>query len=173
VRTAAASDTRIAAREELRQRIDTMRARGDVVRVVLANGCFDLLHVGHVRYLADARSRGDFLIVALNSDASVRALKGADRPFLPLAERAEIVGALRCVDAVTWFDEADLEPTLRLLRPDVHAKGTDYTVTSVPEAAVDRELLIEIAICGDPKEHSTRELLRRIAGEKRALRGED
>lgn len=170
---AAGCDTRIASRDELRQRIDSIRARDNAVRVVLANGCFDLLHVGHVRYLEDARSRGDFLIVALNSDASVRAIKGAGRPFMPLTERAEIVSALRCVDAVTWFDEADLETTLRVLRPDVHAKGTDYTLASVPEVAIDHELLIEIAICGDRKDHSTSELLWRIAGEKRASRGED
>lgn len=140
-----------------------LRAGGEVGRIVLANGCFDLLHAGHVRYLEDARSRGDFLIVALNSDHSVRAIKGPGRPLMPLAERAEIVGALRCVDAVTPFDEADLETTLRLLRPDVHAKGSDYTTVSVPEAATDRELGIEIAICGDPKNHSTSDLLRRIA----------
>jgi len=98
--------------------------------------------------------------VALNSDSSVRAIKGPGRPLMPLAERAEIVGALRCVDAVTSFDEADLETTLRVLRPDVHAKGSDYTAASVPEACIDRELGIEIAICGDPKDHSTSALLR-------------
>lgn len=156
---------RIASRHELGERIRSLRAGGDVGRVVLANGCFDLVHPGHVRYLQDARSRGDFLIVALNSDASIRAIKGAGRPLMPLAERAEIVGALRCVDAVTSFDEADLEATLRVLRPDVHAKGSDYTAASVPEAALDRELGIEIAICGDPKDHSTSDLLRRIARE--------
>ena len=133
-----------------------------MARIVMANGCFDVLHAGHVRYLEDARSRGDYLIVALNSDASVTALKGSGRPIMALPERAEIVGALRCVDAVTWFDEADLEATLRVLRPDVHAKGTDYTEAGVPEAATDRELGIEIAICGDPKDHSTSGLLGRI-----------
>jgi rfaE bifunctional protein nucleotidyltransferase chain/domain len=145
----------------------SLRAGGDVGIIVLANGCFDLLHAGHVRYLEDARSRGDFLIVALNSDRSVRAIKGPGRPLMPLAERAEIIGALRCVDAVTSFDEADLETTLRALRPDVHAKGSDYTVASVPEAAIDRELGITLVICGDPKDHSSSELLRRIAGETR------
>lgn len=154
---------RISSRHELRERLHSLRVGGDIGRVVLANGCFDLLHPGHVRYLQDARSRGDFLIVALNSDASVRAIKDPGRPFMPLAERAEIVGALRCVDAVTSFDEADLETTLRVLRPDVHAKGSDYTAASVPEASIDRELGIEIAICGDPKDHSTSNLLRRIA----------
>jgi rfaE bifunctional protein nucleotidyltransferase chain/domain len=155
----------ITRRRELAHRIAALRAGGAIGRVVLANGCFDLLHAGHVRYLEDARSRGDFLIVALNSDPSVRAIKGPGRPLMPLAERAEIIGALRCVDAVTSFDEADLETTLRVLRPQVHAKGSDYTAASVPEAAVDRELGIEIAICGDPKDHSTSDLLRHIADE--------
>jgi rfaE bifunctional protein nucleotidyltransferase chain/domain len=153
---------RLTARHELAQRISALRVNGHVGRVVLANGCFDILHAGHVRYLEDARSRGDFLIVALNSDSSVRAIKGAGRPLIPLAERAEIVGALRCVDAVTSFDEANLETTLRVLRPDVHAKGSDYSAASVPEAGIDRELGIEIAICGDPKDHSTSDLLRRM-----------
>jgi D-glycero-beta-D-manno-heptose 1-phosphate adenylyltransferase len=103
--------------------------------------------------------------VALNSDSSVRAIKGPGRPLMPVDERAEIVGALRCVDAVTSFDEADLETTLRVLRPDVHAKGSDYTAASLPEACIDRQLGIEIAICGDPKDHSTSDLLRRIARE--------
>jgi rfaE bifunctional protein nucleotidyltransferase chain/domain len=153
---------RLTARHELAQRISALRVNGHVGRVVLANGCFDILHAGHVRYLEDARSRGDFLVVALNSDFSVRAIKGGGRPLIPLAERAEIVGALRCVDAVTSFDEADLETTLRVLRPDVHAKGSDYSAASVPEAGIDRELGIEIAICGDPKNHSTSDLLRRM-----------
>src|SRR5438105_13621810 len=131
---------RLTARHELAQRLSSLRAGGEVGRIVMANGCFDVLHAGHVRYLEDARSRGDFLIVALNSDASVTALKGSGRPFMPLSERAEIIGALRCVDTVTWFDEADLEVTLRALRPDVHAKGTDYTEADVPGAATDREL---------------------------------
>lgn len=142
--------------------LDAMRAAGK--RIVLANGCFDLLHVGHVRYLADARSRGDLLVVAINSDASVRRLKGPGRPLSPQAERAELLLALRSVDRVVVFDEPDLERTLRALRPHVHAKGTDYTVESVPEAAIDRELGIEIAICGDAKDHSTSELLERSRG---------
>lgn len=131
-------------------------------RIVLANGCFDLLHVGHVRYLEAAKARGDTLVVALNTDESVRAAKGPGRPRVPLAERAELVAALRCVDFVTSFPEATLEGTLRLLRPAVHAKGTDYTFENVPERAVDLELGIEIAICGDPKDHSTSELLTRL-----------
>jgi rfaE bifunctional protein nucleotidyltransferase chain/domain len=164
---------RITSRHELGERIHSLRAGGDVRTIVLANGCFDLLHAGHVRYLQDARSRGDFLIVALNSDRSVRTIKGPGRPLVPLAERAEIVGALRCVDAVTSFDEADLETTLRVLRPDVHAKGSDYTAASVPEAPINRELGIKIAICGDPKDHSTSELLRRMAQETPDDRGDD
>jgi len=149
------------AREELAERLQRERAhRG---RVVLANGCFDLLHVGHLRYLEDARARGDTLVVALNTDESVRAVKGPGRPFVPLAERAELLLGLRCVDFVTAFPERDLERTLRLLRPGVHAKGTDYSLESVPERAVDRELGIEIAICGDEKEHSTSAFLARLA----------
>jgi rfaE bifunctional protein nucleotidyltransferase chain/domain len=146
-------------RAELARELRALQAQGR--RVVLVNGCFDLLHVGHVRYLADARARGDLLVVAINSDASVRRLKGAGRPLIPESERAELLLALRSVDRVCLFDEPDLEASLRELRPDVHAKGTDYTLESVPEAAVDRELGIEVAICGDPKDHSTSELLAR------------
>jgi D-glycero-beta-D-manno-heptose 1-phosphate adenylyltransferase len=153
-------------RAELAAELLRIRERG-VERIVLANGCFDLVHVGHVRYLEDAKSRGDVLVVALNTDASVRELKGPSRPLASLVERAELVAALRCVDFVTSFGERTLEATLRVLRPDVHAKGSDYTVESVPEAAIDRELGIEIAICGDPKDHSSSELLRRARGEIR------
>jgi rfaE bifunctional protein nucleotidyltransferase chain/domain len=154
------------AREELAALLARERAaRG---RVVLANGCFDVLHVGHVRYLEAARARGDTLVVALNTDESVRAAKGPGRPLVPLAERIELLLALRCVDFVTSFPEPTLERTLRLLRPAVHAKGTDYTVESVPERAVDRELGIEIAICGDPKDHSSSALAARlVAGRER------
>jgi rfaE bifunctional protein nucleotidyltransferase chain/domain len=151
--------TKIWERTALVAHIERLRKNGAVPRVVLANGCFDLVHVGHVRYLEDARARGDFLVVALNTDESVRVLKGPERPLMPLAERAEIVAALRCVDAVTSFGEQTLEATLRALRPDVHAKGTDYTLENVPEAAIDRELGIEIAICGDPKAHASSDLL--------------
>lgn len=132
-----------------------LRARDVVRRVVLANGCFDILHVGHVRYLEDAKAQGDFLVVALNTDESVRALKGDERPVVTLRERAEVLRALRCVDMVTSFGEPTLEQTLREIRPDVHAKGTDYTRENVPERAVDIELGIEIAICGDAKTHSS------------------
>jgi len=154
-------------RERLARFLTELRARPHAPRVVLANGCFDLLHVGHLRYLAAARERGGFLVVALNTDASVRALKGAGRPAMPLRERAELVGALRCVDAVTSFAEPTLEATLRILRPEVHAKGTDYTAESVPEAALDRELGIEVAICGDAKQHSTSALLAALAAPER------
>ena len=135
---------------------------GDGPRVVLANGCFDLLHVGHVRYLQGAADLGDRLVVALNSDRSIAGLKGEGRPLMPLADRAEIIASLACVDHVIAFDEPNLEETLRILRPDVHAKGTDYTVETVPERAVDEECGIEIAICGDPKTHSSGDLLERM-----------
>ena len=158
------TEPRLWERAELAREVARRRAAEPGLRVVLANGCFDLLHVGHVRYLEDARARGDALIVALNTDESVRQLKGASRPLMPLAERAEIVGALRSVDYVTSFAERDLESTLRALRPDVHAKGTDYTRESVPEAAVDRELGIEIAICGDAKQRSSSGLIGSLGG---------
>jgi len=151
----------VLSRDALAERLARERARGGARRVVLANGCFDLVHVGHVRYLVDARSRGDCLVVALNTDGSVRALKGAGRPIVTLQERAELLAALRCVDFVTSFAEPTLEATLRALRPAVHAKGTDYTPEGVPEAAVDRELGIEISICGDPKQRSSSALLAR------------
>jgi len=150
-------------RAELARVLARLRKKGIVERIVLANGCFDLLHAGHVRYLEAAAAYGQILVVALNSDASARKLKGAGRPLQPLAERAEILAALRCVDAVTSFSEPTLEKTLRLLRPDVHAKGTDYTPKTVPERAVDAELGIEIAICGDAKRSSSSALLARIA----------
>ncbi|MFT7670021.1 MAG: rfaE bifunctional protein nucleotidyltransferase chain/domain, partial [Planctomycetota bacterium] len=133
--------------------------------------CFDLLHVGHLRYLKDAASRGDFLVVAINTDASVRGLKGEGRPLMPENERAELLCGLRCVDRVFAFDEATLEISLRALRPDVHAKGPDYTRETVPEGPVDRELGIEIAICGDPKDHSTTELFEQLSQEDRSESG--
>jgi rfaE bifunctional protein nucleotidyltransferase chain/domain len=130
--------------------------------LVLSNGIFDVLHVGHVRYLAGARAAGRSLLVAINSDASARRLKGSGRPVIPLEERLEIVAALGCVDWVTWFEEDNVEPLLRLLRPAVHAKGTDYTEESVPERAVAKELGIRTLIVGDPKSHASSEILRRI-----------
>jgi rfaE bifunctional protein nucleotidyltransferase chain/domain len=128
-------------------------------RVVLANGCFDLLHVGHVRYLGAARALGDMLIVGLNSDASVHRLKGAGRPLMPVGERAEILAALAAVDHVVVFDEDTADRLVALLQPAVHAKGTDYTRESVPEAAAVRAAGGEVAIAGDPKQHSSRDLI--------------
>jgi rfaE bifunctional protein nucleotidyltransferase chain/domain len=158
---------RFVERETLARLLASERARKSPCRVVLANGCFDLLHVGHLRYLTAARELGDVLVVALNDDASVRANKGAGRPVVTLAERAEVLLGLRVVDWVTSFSEPTLEQTLRVLRPDVHAKGTDYTQGNVPESAIDRELGIEIAICGDEKLHSTSQILREIAPKDR------
>jgi rfaE bifunctional protein nucleotidyltransferase chain/domain len=131
-------------------------------RIVLANGCFDLLHVGHVRYLEGARALGDVLFVGVNSDASVRRLKGPGRPVLPAAERAEILAALRAVDHVVVFDDDTAEALVRGLRPDVHAKGTDYTEVSVPERATVLAVGGVVAIAGDAKTHSTRDLIGEI-----------
>ena len=132
--------------------------------VALANGCFDVLHVGHIRYLAAAAREADELVVAINDDASVRALKGPGRPILPAAARAELVAAIRGVDRVVIFPELTVERLLRELKPDVHCKGTDYTVETVPERDIVRAYGGRIAIVGDPKDHSTRALLERIGG---------
>jgi rfaE bifunctional protein nucleotidyltransferase chain/domain len=131
-------------------------------RIVLANGCFDLLHVGHVRYLRAARALGDALVVGLNSDTSVTRLKGAGRPVMPAAERAEIVGALVGVDAVVVFEEDTADTLIARLRPDVHAKGTDYTSDSVPEGDAVRAAGGRLAIAGDPKDHSSKDLIATI-----------
>ena len=138
------------------------RWRGEGKRFVLANGCFDLLHVGHVRYLEDARALGDALLVGVNSDASVARLKGAGRPIMTAAERAEIVGALASVDAVVIFDDDTADGLVATLRPDVHAKGTDYTAETVPERAAVLAAGGKVAIAGDPKTHATRDLIRTI-----------
>ncbi len=138
------------------------RARSEGRRVVLANGCFDLLHVGHVRYLEGARACGDLLIVGVNSDRSVRTLKGDGRPLLDEQARARLVAALGAVDCVVIFDEPDVTALLGDLRPHVHAKGTDYTADTVPEREVVRALGGEVAIVGDAKQHSTRDLIARI-----------
>ena len=135
------------------------RLRAEGKRIVLANGCFDLLHVGHIRYLGAARRQGDVLFVGINSDAAVRRLKGPGRPVMPVDERAEILGALRDVDHVVVFDEDTADRLVASLRPHVHAKGTDYTAASVPEAATARAIGTEVAITGDPKSHSTRDLI--------------
>lgn len=130
--------------------------------VAFANGCFDLLHVGHLRYLEAARREADRLIVAINDDASVRRLKGAGQPVLPATARAELVAALRCVDYVVVFPDPTVERLLRLLRPDVHCKGTDYTVDTVPERDVVRSYGGRVAVVGDPKDHSTASMLSRL-----------
>jgi rfaE bifunctional protein nucleotidyltransferase chain/domain len=134
--------------------------------VALANGCFDILHVGHVRYLQGARALADALVVAINDDASVRRLKGPGRPILKLEERVALVSALRCVDFVVSFSETDVSRVIRELRPDVHAKGTDYTEDSVPEREEVRRYGGRVAIVGDPKDHSTSDLLTRILNPK-------
>lgn len=145
---------------ELVERVSADREAGRTI--AFANGCFDILHVGHVRYLDGARREADRLIVAVNDDESVRQLKGDGRPILPAAARAELVAALRGVDYVILFGERTVERLLRLVKPDVHCKGTDYTVDSVPERDVVREYGGRIAIVGDPKDHSTQELLARL-----------
>lgn len=147
-------------REALVARVTAERRAGRTI--AFANGVFDLLHVGHVRYLEGARREADVLVVAVNDDACVRALKGRDRPVLPAADRAELVAALRCVHAVVVFPEPTVTPLLELLRPDVHCKGTDYTVDTVPERETVRAYGGRTAIVGDPKDHSTRDLLRAI-----------
>jgi rfaE bifunctional protein nucleotidyltransferase chain/domain len=130
--------------------------------VVLANGCFDPLHVGHVRYLRGAKAHGDFLVVALNDDVSTRNLKGEKRPVLPAASRARILASLEMVDAVLLFSARDVSRILRAIRPACHAKGTDYTVDTVPEREVSRALGIETVIVGDPKSHASREIVERV-----------
>ncbi len=151
---------KIAAREALAARF----AAQPPGRIVLCNGLFDLCHVGHARYLADARARGDALVLALNDDASARANKGDARPLLPLAERLEVAAAFRAVDWVTWFPERSVAATLRLLRPRYHAKGTDYRPETLPpdEQAAHAELGIEVVIVGDPKTHATTDLLNEV-----------
>jgi D-glycero-beta-D-manno-heptose 1-phosphate adenylyltransferase len=149
-------------RAELPARVAEWRNAGEAV--VLANGCFDLLHVGHVRYLQAASAEGDRLVVAVNDDRSVAALKGVGRPILGAADRAELVAALRGVDYVVVFSDDTVERLLLLVRPDVHCKGTDYTVATVPERAVVASYGGRTAIVGDAKQHATRELLKRIAG---------
>jgi D-glycero-beta-D-manno-heptose 1-phosphate adenylyltransferase len=136
--------------------------RRDKKQIVFSNGCFDTLHVGHVRYLRGAREEGDILVTAINADTSVQSLKGANRPILDEQARAQLVAALRCVDYVIIFREANVEQLLEELRPNVHAKGTDYTADTVPERATAEHLGIRVAIVGDPKDHSTRALLENI-----------
>jgi len=153
--------SKVVSRDELARRLAAERAAGRTI--AFANGCFDLLHVGHVRYLESAAREADILVVAINEDESVRRLKGEGRPILTAADRAELVAALRCVDYVVIFAEPTVGPLLTALRPDVHCKGTDYTVDSVPERDIVLAYGGRTAIVGDPKDHSTRELLSRIA----------
>jgi rfaE bifunctional protein nucleotidyltransferase chain/domain len=149
---------KLLSRDQLRQRVDQWRKGGDAI--TLANGCFDLLHVGHVRYLRAAKQLGGRLIVAINSDDSVRSLKGEGRPLMPAEERAEILASLADVDAVVIFPERDVRALIREIHPDIQAKGTDYTADSVPEADVVREFGGRVEIVGDPKDHSATEIIR-------------
>jgi rfaE bifunctional protein nucleotidyltransferase chain/domain len=150
----------ILSRDQLVERVRADRAAGR--SVAFANGCFDLLHVGHVRYLQSAAAEADRLIVAINDDDSVRTLKGEGRPVLAAADRAELVAALRSVDYVVIFSEPTVGPLLEALKPDVHCKGTDYTPDTVPERDIVKGYGGRVAIVGDPKDHSTRDLLARI-----------
>jgi D-glycero-beta-D-manno-heptose 1-phosphate adenylyltransferase len=154
------AESKIVSQDKLRAELARHKSRGQ--RIVLANGCFDALHVGHVRYLEGARREGDVLVVGINGDSSVCALKGPGRPILGEQARARLVAALRAVDYVVIFNQQNVESLLESLRPDVHAKGTDYTTETVPERAVAARLGIRVAIVGDSKEHSTRELLESI-----------
>lgn len=156
------NNSRILNRDELLARVEEARAAGE--RIVFANGCFDVLHVGHVRYLEGARALGDVLVVGVNSDEQVARLKGAGRPVMAAVERAELVASLDSVTYVTIFDEPTVEQLLLTLKPDVHAKGTDYTEETVPERVVVRSYGGRVAIVGDPKDHSTSEILTRIGG---------
>jgi rfaE bifunctional protein nucleotidyltransferase chain/domain len=155
--------SRIVDRVSLVARVAVGRAAG--CRIVLANGCFDVLHAGHVRYLQGARALGDMLVVGINSDAQVLRLKGAGRPILPERDRAELVASLQAVDLVTIFEEPTVTELLLEIRPDVHAKGTDYTEETVPERDVVRSYGGRVAIVGDPKDHSTSEILEKVSGE--------
>ena len=148
---------------ELVQRLAPLRKAGSTI--ALANGLFDILHVGHLRYLEGARLEADILVVAINSDASARRLKGPSRPVVPEEERAELVAGFSCVDHALLFAEDNVERVLHELRPDVHCKGTDYTDETVPEREVALSLGIRIAIVGDPKRHATRDLIRQIRDE--------
>lgn len=147
-----------------REQVSTLgeRLRREGRRIAFANGCFELLHVGHVRYLQSARAEGDVLVVGVNSDRAVAGLKGLGRPLLPAEARVELVAALECVDYVVIFDDLTAEGVLRDLRPQVHCKGTDYTAESVPERAVMEELGGTVRIVGDAKDHSTRDILAEI-----------
>lgn len=147
-------------RQSLADSVNDLRSKGR--KIVLANGCFDLFHVGHVRYLKGAKAVGDILVVGINSDRQTRTLKGKNRPFMPENERAEIVASLRCVDLVTIFDEPTVEELMNAIRPDFHAKGTDYTTDTVPERNLMQQLGGIVVIVGDPKDHSTTDLIKNV-----------
>jgi D-glycero-beta-D-manno-heptose 1-phosphate adenylyltransferase len=151
---------KVFARDELKRQAQTWRANGG--NITLANGCFDLLHVGHIRYLHAAKKLGGKLVVAINSDESVRKLKGEGRPVMPASERAEILAALSDVDAVVIFDECDGRALIREIRPEIHAKGTDYTADRVPERDTVIECGGRVEIVGDPKGHSATEIIRKL-----------
>ena len=151
-------------RDALVARLETEKSGG--ARIVLANGCFDILHAGHVRYLEGARALGDLLVVGINSDEQVARLKGPGRPVLPERERAELIASLQAVDLVTIFPEATVTELLLAIKPHVHAKGTDYTEETVPERDVVRSYGGRVAIVGDPKDHSTSEILKKVSGER-------
>jgi len=155
-----AAASKLGTLDEVSERVRTARRSG--LRIALANGCFDVLHVGHVRYLDGARAEADVLVVGVNGDSSVRRLKGEGRPVMPAEDRALLVAALRAVDHVVVFEEDDVRDLLLALRPDVHCKGTDYTADTVPERDVVRSYGGRVAIVGDPKDHDTRKLLARI-----------
>lgn len=157
---------KVLSRDALKRQVESWRARRDTI--VLANGCFDLLHAGHIRYLQAAKGLGDRLVVAINSDESVRSLKGEGRPLMPANERAEILAALSAVDAVTVFCEPDVNALIREIRPDVHAKGTDYTRENVPERATVIACGGRVEIVGDPKDHSATEIIRKLQGPRRS-----
>ena len=156
-----AARSRILDRSEIMTAVETARSKGK--RIVFANGCFDVLHAGHVRYLEAARALGDILIVAVNSDEQAGRLKGEGRPLLPQNQRAEIVSALDAVDLVTIFDEPTVTELLIALKPDIHAKGTDYTEETVPERDVVRSFGGRVAIVGDPKDHSSSEIIEKVS----------
>ena len=147
-------------RTELIARVEIERQKRK--KIVLANGCFDLFHVGHIRYLAGAKDLGDYLVVGINSDEQVRKLKGENRPFMNELERAEIVSAFAFVDFVTIFDEPTVTELIRAIRPDFHAKGTDYTTETVPEREIVKEYGGKVAIVGDPKDHSSTDLIKLV-----------
>ena len=151
---------KILTRDQLKRRVEKWRKSGE--KITLANGCFDVLHVGHVRYVKAAKELGGKLIVAVNSDDSLRGLKGEGRPHMPENERAEILAALADVDAVVIFSEPDVRPLIREIHPDIQAKGTDYTPENVPERDVVAELGGRVEIVGDPKDHSATEILRKM-----------